>query len=238
MNYDEIAPFYDSFNGGFDHKAYFQRIKRALSPYVKFPFGDCAALDCGCGTGSLMQAAVEEGFDCTGVDISPYMLSEASSKPELAECRFVLQSLPEIDLYRAYDLVMCCLDTVNHLQKDELAEFFRRIYNFTESNGFFVFDTKTEAEFKRSSRTVYSYEDDAVLLYKGRFNKPDMTTVLRAECFTEEGRITADTTVNERFYTNKEIKAMMSDTPFTYIGRYSWNRGERTVFIYRKETLV
>jgi len=235
MNYDAIAPFYDAFNGGFDHGAYFERIKQALSPYVDFPFGDCAALDCGCGTGSLTAKAAEAGFDCTGVDISPYMLSEASSKPELSECRFVLQSLPEIDLYRAYDLVLCCLDTVNHLEKEDLAEFFRRIYNFTELNGFFVFDAKTEAEFRRSSHTVYSYEEDAVLLYKGKYSKPYMKTELRAEFYTEEGRATAKTSVTERFYSNKEIKSLMAATPFTYIGRYSWNRGERTVFIYRKE---
>lgn len=235
MSYDQIAPFYDAFNGGFDHAAYFERIEQALSPYVTFPFGDCAALDCGCGTGSLMQCAVRSGFDCTGVDISPYMLSEASSKQELSDCRFILQGLAEIDLYRAYDLVLCCLDTVNHLAPRELSEFLHRIYNFTEMGGFLVFDAKTEAEFRKSSRTVYSYEEDAVLLYKGRFNKPEMTTELRAEYYTEEGRAVARATVKERFYTNKEIKAIMADTPFTYVGRYSWNKGERTVFIYRKD---
>jgi len=62
-----------------------------------------------------------------------------------------------------------------------------------------------------------------------------MKTELRAEFYTEEGRATAKTSVTERFYSNKEIKSLMAATPFTYIGRYSWNRGERTVFIYRKE---
>lgn len=230
MTYDPIAPFYDTFNGDFSHSDYLSEIEKFLKPYVTFPFGDCAALDCGCGTGELTRLLAAKGFDCTGVDISPAMLSEAAAKDDLKNCRFVIQSLPEIDMFRAYDLVTCCLDTVNHLFPDDLAEFFSRIYNFTENGGFFVFDTKTRDEFIRRSNSATYGTEDAELFYKGSFRQPVMTTRLRLE--TDEGR--TETEIKEYFYTNRQIKRMIASTPFVYIGRFSYNRGERTVFVCRK----
>lgn len=231
MKYDSIAPFYDIFNGNFSHEDYLDKIENFLSPYVVFPFGDCSALDCGCGTGELMRLLVKRGFDCTGVDISSAMLSEAAAKEELTDCRFIVQSLPEIDMYRAYDLVTCCLDTINHLFPEDLKKFFSRIYNFTEPNGFFVFDTKTREEFIRRSNSATYGSDDAELFYKGKFTQPIMTTLLRLD--TVNGK--TETEIKEFFYTNKQIKHFIATTPFRYIGRYSYNMGERTVFVCRKD---
>lgn len=232
MIYDSIAPYYDLFNLGFDHGEYFEKIRQALSPYTDFPFGSNAALDCGCGTGSLMVHIKNAGFNVTGVDLSSGMLSQAASKPELADCRFILQSLQEIDLFRAYDLIFCCLDTVNHITKPvELQSFFSRLWNFTEPGGFFVFDTKTEQEFRLKTKTFFSFEEGVYLQYKGNYKKPFMTTNL----ITDDSGYKDKTTVTERFYSNKEIKDMMSKTPFSYVSRFSFHRGERTVFIYRKD---
>jgi histidinol-phosphatase (PHP family) len=72
MDYDVLAREYDRFNAGFDYAEYLAKILPHLRDLPENPL----ALDCGCGTGTLMLALSRKGFDCSGVDLSPEMLQE------------------------------------------------------------------------------------------------------------------------------------------------------------------
>ena len=95
MDYDAIARDYDRFNGGFDYADYLDHIL----PHLSLP-DNPLALDCGCGTGSLILELTRRGFDCSGVDASPEMLDVAHEKLSDAGLspHLMCQSLPEIDL--------------------------------------------------------------------------------------------------------------------------------------------
>lgn len=65
MQYDSLSDIYDEFNDGADYDKYLQKV------YSRFDIPRAGlALDCGCGTGALMEKLFEAGYDCTGVDCS------------------------------------------------------------------------------------------------------------------------------------------------------------------------
>lgn len=231
--YDSIAKIYDQFNQGFDYGSYFAKIKEALAGFEN-PFGNRVALDCGCGTGTLMELLVQEGFDCTGVDISTEMLQLAQQKPLLRDVRLICQDLAQIDLYRAYDLVICSLDTVNHLtDKKDLSAFFGKVYNFVEENGFFVFDIKKEKTFAEAEGISVFRENNSVLIFENESDPPFFGQTLTAFREQPDGTfVKHESFVEERFYSPSEITQMMNKTPFLRVAKLSYK--ERILYIYRK----
>ena len=75
-DYDIIASVYDEFTDGFDHIDYLDRIFE-IAPFLP---KEGLAVDCGCGTGTLITDLTKRGYSCTGVDISPEMLEIAAEK--------------------------------------------------------------------------------------------------------------------------------------------------------------
>ena len=68
-DYDRFAPFYDLEFAGFDDDL---PLYRAFAEHSGGPI-----LELGCGTGRLIVPLAEDGYDITGVDLSPAMLALA-----------------------------------------------------------------------------------------------------------------------------------------------------------------
>lgn len=231
-DYDAIAFSYDKFTKAFDYGDYLEKI---LSEIDKKPLGTLA-LDCGCGTGNLLELLVKN-FDCTGVDVSEEMLFEASSKPSLSNVNFVCQPLEELDLYGAYDYVFCSLDTLNHLTaKRSLKAFFKRIANFTEPGGVFIFDLKTLDKLKKNAKTAVYEEGNDLLIWEAFWQKPYISHRLTVFSQEQNGLYKKEETqIDERYYSKEEIKELMSKlSPLKLEKTFSY-KNERTVFIYRKK---
>lgn len=229
-SYNRAAKFYDEFTCGFDYTDY---LGQCLSE-IKMPKGNLA-LDCGCGTGSLLSLLTKRGFDCTGVDISDEMLQKASEKESLKGTNFVCQDLSKLDLYGAYDFVFCSLDTVNHiLNKQKLGAFFRRVSYFTEPGGVFIFDIKNESALISSAKTEFYESDGDFLIWEGYWKKPYVS--YRLTCFSEKDGLyeKSQTEIEERHYKIPEIKVLMKKTTDLKAERIFNYKNERTVFIYRK----
>lgn len=72
---------------------------------------NCRLLDLGCGTGVLLQAAIDAGIDGHGIDASPEMIAVA--KGRLGGNRVRVQRMQEISNENAYDVV-CALSWTIH----------------------------------------------------------------------------------------------------------------------------
>lgn len=229
MDYDAIARAYDRFNGGFDYGEYLSRILPHLSDLPKNPL----ALDCGCGTGSLMVELSRLGFDCSGVDASSEMLDTAFEKLSDAgiEPHLMCQSLPELDLYGAYHAVFSSMDTVNHLlDLRDLKRFFRRLYCFVEPGGYFVFDVKEKALFA-DLRQVYEAEDDVLILrrsFDGTYACHNLTLFRReGETYRRD-----DEEIWERWYDPALCRSVLRSAGFLPVKTLLY-RGRKIIIVRR-----
>ena len=235
MKYDSLASVYDSFTDGFDYEEYLDSV---FDHCESLPKGGLA-LDCGSGTGTLICALSDRGFNCTGVDMSPEMLNVAREKIEKAgyEPHLVCQELQDIDLYGAYHIAFCSLDTVNHiLYKRDLKSFFKKLYDFIEPGGFFVFDVKSSAFFKKTvGMQTFEHEDGSVALIEGSFSGNLAYYSISVFEARNDGLFEKyESEIEERFYSIDELKTLLNYASFSIVKRY--NIGDRQVWITsRKE---
>lgn len=226
MKYDSLASVYDGFTDGFDYEKYLDSVFSHCEALPKSGL----ALDCGSGTGTLICALSKRGFNCTGVDMSPEMLNIARDKIEQAgfEPHLVCQALQDIDLYGAYHIAFCSLDTVNHiLYKRDLKSFFKKLYNFIEPEGFFVFDVKTEAFFKKTlGMQTFEHEDGSVAMIEGSFSGNLAYYAISVFEARADGLFEKyESDIEERFYGVSELQTMLSGSGFFVVQRFNlWDR--------------
>ena len=231
MQYDTISEVYDRFNDGFDYEKYLNTGFRRFHPRETG-----LVLDCGCGTGVLMEILTQRGYDCTGVDASERMLEGARERFEKngKRAHLVCQDLERIDMYGAYDIVFCTLDTVNHiLSLRGLKAFFKRLYNFTEPGGSFIFDFKTRDAFELSTLPNISEKDGDMLIVRGQFDGQTAWYDLPAFIRSENGYAKFEDAVEERYYTEETVKEALKEAGFVYGGKIK--RKERVIFCARKK---
>ena len=230
MKYNSLASVYDAFTDGFDYKKYLDSVFRQCEALPK----EGLALDCGCGTGTLICELFSRGFNCTGVDMSPEMLNIAREKIENSgyEPHLVCQTLQDIDLYGAYHIAFCSLDTVNHiLYKRDLKTFFKKLYNFIEPGGFFVFDVKTSAAFKKTvGMQTFEHDDGSVAMINGSFSSDIAYYAISVFEARSDGLFEKyESEIEERFYSVDSLKSMLVSSGFCVEKRY--NIGDRQVWI-------
>ncbi|MBO4392076.1 MAG: class I SAM-dependent methyltransferase [Clostridia bacterium] len=232
-DYDYIAAIYDEYTDGFDYSAYLDRIFKK-APYLP---KKGLALDCGCGTGTLICELEKRGYSCTGVDISPEMLETASEKIEANgfEPHLVCQPLEKIDLYGAYDLCFCTLDTVNHLSANKLSAFFRRLINFTEPNGYFIFDAKTEAMMRKATRLRITDNEDSTLILDGRFADNRLTNYITVFLNEGEKYTRYDSIITENLYKRNDLRTVLKKSGFETVEVFAFKG--RDVFIAQNKRI-
>ncbi len=233
MQYDNISDVYDKFNDDFDYDKYLYDV------FHRFPLRkNGLVLDCGCGTGVLIDKLSDKGYDCTGIDASEKMLEGAFERFERKgkQVHLVCQSLEEIDMYGAYDIVFCTLDTVNHiLTVNGLKKFFKRLFNFTEPGGHFVFDIKTADSFEKSVIPNICEKNEDFLIVRGEFDGMHAWYDFTVFEKTDLGYDRYDDSVEERFYPPEVIKELLRKAGFAYKGCIKHK--ERIIFCAEKKEI-
>lgn len=102
-------------------------------------------LDCGCGTGAMIEKLRQPGMVCHGVDISEAMIEIAKSRS--SKGGYVRASMLEYDTDCLYDLIICVNDVINYLQPFEWSQYFRKIKRLLNPEGLFYFDYDTYYDF-------------------------------------------------------------------------------------------
>lgn len=154
--YGIFARYYDALTANIDYTArarYFDELlRRYWAPRFEHPELEMPqpklVLDLACGTGSLSFALQDLGYEVIGADASSEMLSLAVSKSyELDTAErpvFLNQEMDKLDLYGTVDATVCALDSVNHVEsEDMLLASFKKVSLFTNPGGLFIFDANT-----------------------------------------------------------------------------------------------
>lgn len=161
--YNFLSYYYDDFTDDVpydDFVAYYEEIFKKLNKSPKL------VLDLGCGTGTLTTKLALKGYETIGVDLSSDMLMEAQNKAyELEENRpiFLRQAMHKLDLFGTIDACVSSLDCINYITNpDELFETFKRVDNFLEPDGVFIFDINTPYKLKNLADEAYVRENENV----------------------------------------------------------------------------
>jgi len=138
--YEQFAPFYDAINGEPD-----ELIRAVISMIEEHHPDATSVLELGCGTGTVL-AGLGSGYRLTGVDFSPAMLSVASRKVPQATLHHA--DITNLDLGTHFDVVLCALDTMNHLTDiADWSRVFAVAAHHLAPGGLFLFDVNTVSRF-------------------------------------------------------------------------------------------
>lgn len=128
-------------------------------------------VDLGCGPGLWARELTRRGYDALGIDISPAMI--ALARKTAPEAQFITGSFlkmklpPCVAVTALGEVLNYTLDRDNRRQ--ELARFFRRVYDALRPGGVFIFDVAgRDREVGRAPRRWSAGKDWAILLDVGR----------------------------------------------------------------------
>jgi SAM-dependent methyltransferase len=129
-------------------------------------------LDVACGTGQLVGWFVEQGYTCTGLDLSPHMLVHAERNTAAAvavgRADFGRADASRFSLPRGYGLAVSTFDALNHLpDRAHLTSCFFSVFQALAPGGCFIFDLNTEKGLKLWNSMSVEETDELFILNRG-----------------------------------------------------------------------
>lgn len=138
--YVTLAQVYDRLMQDVDYVSLANRIEAVFGQHGCSP---SLVLDLGCGTGSLASVLSTRGYDMIGVDQSADMLEQAAQKARALGQDILLlhQDIRTFELYGTVGAILATMDVLNHItDKRGLRAVFRRVRNYLDPGGLFLFD--------------------------------------------------------------------------------------------------
>ena len=225
--YSSLAGVYDILNADFDYASYARFIDEQIKEHVR---DASLVLDLACGTGKMTFALNELGYDMTGIDLSPDMLScaqETSLDKGINNILWLCQDMTDFELYGTVDACSCCLDSINYLTKlSDVEKCFLLVHNYLIPNGIFIFDVNSEYRFNTVyASNDYILENDGTLCaWHNEYNKKTKICKFYLSIFNEneDGLYERfDEVQRERCYSLNQISSLLKKTGFEIIGAYA-----------------
>lgn len=229
MIYDIVAPIYDHANKEVDYKEWADFIESISKRHGGVE--PKLVLDLACGTGSMTIELAKRRYDMIGIDISVEMLNVAKERAAAAgvsdNILWLCQDMREFELYGTVDLVVSCLDSVNHLTScKDLGSCFSLVRNYLNIEGLFLFDINGRGKFERvyADKSYVIEDDQSFCIWQNYYNSKNKTCDFYITMFEEnkDGSYSRyDEHQRERMYTLKTIKRMLVECGLSFVGAYS-----------------
>jgi len=146
--YTDFATVYDTFMDDTPYTEWCEFIHGLLKKY-KIETGIIA--DLGCGTGTLTQKLAQKGYDMIGIDYSQEMLNIAMEKKakDPNNILYLHQDMRELELFGTVAAMISVCDSINYLlEEEDLTETFRKVNNYLDPQGLFLFDFNTDYKYR------------------------------------------------------------------------------------------
>jgi SAM-dependent methyltransferase len=132
-------------------------------------------LDLCCGAGTLALHFLAEGYDVTGVDLSPHMLEYARDNAaeyiEAGRARFIEADVTEFEVEGRFGLAVSTYDSLNHLDGQEsLKKCFALTREVLAPGGFFVFDLNTRTGLKHWGELSMEEDENVTVIRTGGYD--------------------------------------------------------------------
>ena len=218
--YSALAPCYDRLMTDVDYEGWSEYICGTIDRLT----GNRAkrVLDIGCGTGEMTIRLSRRGYEMTGLDLSPEMLSlaENKSRSEGLEITYALQDMRSLRLANRVDAVTCCLDGMGYLLSDrDFISCLKSVRKCLNPGGLLIFDVNTPYKFESIyADRDYILEDEGVLCaWHNEYDRESGICEFALSVFSEnpDGSYSrSDELQRERCRDEKEIKTALLRTGF------------------------
>ncbi|MGL4946456.1 MAG: class I SAM-dependent DNA methyltransferase [Cetobacterium sp.] len=137
MYYKNFSKVYDKFMQHCDYDEWADLVKEKIK---ESGVAGKKLLDLGCGTGETLIRLKDE-FECSGLDLSPDMLTIANKKLKNKGVKLFVGDMREFNIGEKHDVIVSLFDTVNHLTSlEDLDDLMKCIYNSLNPGGVYIFD--------------------------------------------------------------------------------------------------
>ncbi len=202
-------------------------------------------LDIGCGGGWFTRAFQKEGYQMTGLDISPEMLGFAKEQAykEGILSEYLLGDITKFRTPVKYDFATAINDCINYVPKHRLRLAFERVYAALKKGGIFLFDISSPRKFREKIANTVSVDDREEITYFS-FNKAEEDGAsMEVSLFVKNADgsyARLDETHRLYAYEEEEILAALQESGFTPLevtGHLGEDKttSDRLQFIARKE---
>lgn len=229
MIYDLLASVYDEINKDISYTDWADFIEEIVKREGRGKTS--LVLDLACGTGKMTRELSSRGYDMIGIDNSYEMLGVARDiaieEGFSDKILWLCQDMCEFELYGTVELVVSCLDSINHLtSEEELLKCFSLVHNYLSPDGLFIFDINGKFKFENIYATnTYAMETErGVCIWQNYYDKESELCSFYITMFNEceDGLYErADDEQCERMYRLEQIKNMLLNSGFEFIGAYS-----------------
>lgn len=228
LPYEGFSEVYDELMDDVPYETWCSRICSILE---ERGIGSGLVLDLCCGTGKMTRLMAARGYDMTGVDSSEEMLSKARMSERNGdisdrEILYLCQEAAELELYGTVDAVISVCDSLNYiLESEELTEVFKRVNNYLNAKGVFIFDINTQYKFREvlkdgciaENREGVSYIWNNCYDEEEKINEYELTMFIEREEGLYEKQVEYH---YERAYSIEEIKECLDKAGMELIGIY------------------
>lgn len=141
-------------------------------------------LDVCCGTGTMCEMLLREGFSIDGFDLSGAMIEEARRKAarKNLDIRYEVADAAEFDMGTQYEAALSFFDSLNNiLDPNRLQMAFDRVSAHLPVGGSFIFDLNTAFAFEEKMFDQENLRANAKLRYKWRGDYDPSTRIINVD---------------------------------------------------------
>lgn len=245
--YKALAASYDRLTNDVDYEAVVDFYRKIMEEEGVHPR---SAVDLACGTGSVTQLLARQGIPTIGVDLSEDMLTQAQLKTADMDNppRFICQSLDELKLYKAVDLAVCALDSLDYITDPrQCRQAIHRIFRALNPGGLFIFDVNTPEKLRAMDGQVFLDEDDDVYcVWRGQFDEETNICSYGMDLFQREGKrwVRSFEEHREYAYSAPQLTGWLREAGFTRIRVYGDRKlsdpepGEQRIYIKARKGVL
>ncbi|CDI50479.1 class I SAM-dependent DNA methyltransferase [Clostridium tetani] len=204
-------------------------------------------LDLACGTGNITEIISKHFKTTWAVDLSSNMLAEAEMKLRYNGIKgnFVKQDISKLELGNEFNLITCCLDSINYLTSTEDVEsYFLRVYNHLKDGGIFIFDINSYYKITEVlGNNTYTYDSEEVFYTWENYLDKDIVEmyltffIKKANDYYER----FDEVHRERAYKMEWLEKLIKKNNFKIIDKFNGyelkaieEKSERIVYVLKK----
>ena len=245
--YKALAASYDRLTNDVDYEAVVDFYRKIIEEEGVHPR---SAVDLACGTGSVTQLLARQGIPTIGVDLSEDMLTQAQLKTADMDNppRFICQSLYKLKLYKAVDLAVCALDSLDYITDPrQCRQAIHRIFRALNPGGLFIFDVNTPEKLRAMDGQVFLDEDDDVYcVWRGQFDEETNICSYGMDLFQREGKrwVRSFEEHREYAYSAPQLTGWLREAGFTRIRVYGDRKlsdpepGEQRIYIKARKGVL